>query len=128
MHCSLENRAPFIDSTIMNYALSINGEYKIKGRNKKRILKDAFRDLLPKDTLKFSKRCFRVPVDYWLRNELKEELLILCSKDFLEKQGLFEYEYVKGLIDAHISQKENNRNKLWNLYVFQKWYVNATKN
>lgn len=125
MHCSLENRAPFIDSKIMNYALSMNDEYKIKGRNKKRILKDAFRDLLPEDTLKFSKRGFRVPVDYWLRNELKEELLVLCSKDFIEKQGLFEYEYIKGVIDAHISQKENNRNKLWNLYVFQKWYVNA---
>ena len=125
MHVSLENRAPFIDSSIMNYALSMNDEYKIKGRNKKRILKDAFKDLLPSDTLKFSKRGFRVPVDYWLRNELKDELLQLSSKDFIEKQGLFEYDYLKKLVDDHLSQKENNRNKLWNFYVFQKWYINA---
>lgn len=125
MHVSLENRAPFIDSAIMNYALSMDDEYKIKGRNKKRILKDAFKDLLPAETLKFSKRGFRVPVDYWLKNELKDELLKLSSKDFIEKQGLFDYNYIKELVDAHLSQKENNRNKLWNFYVFQKWYVHT---
>ena len=122
MHCSLENRAPFIDSKIMNYALSINDEYKIKGRNKKRILKDAFKDLLPSETLNFTKRGFRVPVDYWLRNELKDDLMKLCCQDFIEKQGLFDYNYIKKLIDSHISFKENNRDILWNIYVFQKWY------
>ena len=122
MHCSLENRAPFIDSHILHYALSMNDEYKIKGRNKKRILKDAFADILPHDTLKFTKRGFRVPVDYWLRNELKPELIKLCGKDFIEKQGLFNYDYIKDIMEQHFKGKENFAGKLWNIYVFQKWY------
>lgn len=127
MHNSLENRAPFIDSSIMNYALAMNDEYKINGRNKKRILKDAFKDLLPSETLNFTKRGFCVPVDHWFRKELKDELLKVCSKDFIEKQGLFNYDYIKSIIDAHVSGKENHKNMLWNLYVFQKWYMSVTK-
>ena len=125
MHCSLENRAPFIDSRIMKYALAMKDEFKIKGKDKKHILKEAFRDLLPDETLGFSKRGFGLPVDHWLKNELKEEMLRMCSKDFLEKQGLFNYEYIKSLIDEHLSGRENHKNKLWNLFVFQKWYLSV---
>lgn len=127
MHVSLENRAPFIDSKIMKYALSMNDEYKIMGRNKKRILKDAFSDILPADTLQFAKRGFSVPVDHWLKNELKDELMNVCSKEFIEKQGLFKYDYIKDIIDRHVSGKDNCKNQLWNLYVFQKWYQKAMK-
>lgn len=125
MHCSLENRAPFIDSRIMKYAISLDDNYKIDGKNKKRILKDAFKDILPEETLNFSKRGFGLPVDHWMKNELKEELLQLCDKTFIEKQGLFNYEYIKKLIDCHMSGKENLKNKLWNLFVFQKWYLSV---
>lgn len=122
MHNSLENRTPFIDRRVAEYALSMADEYKIKGRDKKRILKDAFKDILPAEILKFSKRGFGVPVDHWFRNELKDELLKLCSKDFIDKQGLFNYDYIQEIIDEHIKGKENHKNMLWNLFVFQKWY------
>lgn len=127
MHNSLENRAPFIDSSILKYALAMKDEYKIIDRNKKRILKDTFKDLLPPETLKFSKRGFCVPVDHWFRKELKDELLNFCDKRFIEEQGLFNYDYLMSKINAHISGKENYKNLLWNFYVFQKWYVSATK-
>ena len=128
MHCSLENRAPFIDSKILKYALSLKDEYKIHMKNKKRILKDAFKDLLPEETLHFSKRGFGVPVDHWLKNELREELLTLCNKNFIDKQGLFNYSYIQSIIEKHLSGKENYKNMLWNLYVFQKWYIKAIEN
>lgn len=127
MHCSLENRAPFVDRKIVELALSLNDEYKICGKNKKRILKDSFADILPKETLEFSKRGFGVPVDHWLRQELRGDLLSLCSKEFIERQGFFNYEYIHDIIQKHISGKENNKNKLWNLYVFQKWYQKNTR-
>lgn len=123
MHNSLENRAPFIDRQVAEYALSLADNYKIDGHQKKKILKDAFKDILPPEVLGFSKRGFGVPVDHWFRNELKSELLSLCSKDFIEKQGLFNYEYIHGIIDEHVKGKENHKNLLWNLFVFQKWYL-----
>lgn len=124
MHNSLENRAPFIDSGIVDFALNLPDKYKIDGNNKKKILKDAFRDVLPKETLEFSKRGFGVPVDHWFRNELKEELTSLLNEEVINKQGIFNYEYISELLEEHISGKENHKGMLWNLFVFQKWYLN----
>lgn len=123
MHASLENRAPFIDSEIVNLALNLPDYFKIQGNNKKYILKETFRDLLPPNTLHFSKKGFSVPIDYWFRNELKEELSTLLNETFIRQQGLFNYEYVSKLLDAHLNNKENNKGQLWNLFVFQKWYI-----
>lgn len=122
MHNSLENRAPFIDSTLVKFALNLPDSFKIYGKNKKRILKDAFKDILPKETLQFSKRGFGVPVDHWFRNELKSELQFLLSEEMIRKQGLFNYNYVQKLVKEHISGEENHKGMLWNLFVFQKWY------
>ena len=127
MHNSLENRAPFIDSGIVDFALNLPDEFKIEGNNKKKILKDAFRDILPKETLEFSKRGFGAPVDHWFRNEVKEELSTLLGKEVIEKQAIFNYEYIVKLIEEHISGKEDHKGMLWNLFVFQKWYLKNKK-
>lgn len=123
MHVSLENRAPFIDSEIVNIALNLQDDYKIRGRNKKYILKETFKELLPSETLKFSKKGFGVPVDYWFRNELKDELFELLDESFIHQQGLFNYEYISKILDEHLSKKDNHKGQLWNLFVFQKWYL-----
>ena len=93
------------------------------GKNKKRILKDTFSDILPKGTLGFSKKGFGVPIGYWLRNELKQDIEALISRDFIEKQGLFNYEYIQELFVNHLSGRDYNDAQLWNIYVFQKWYL-----
>lgn len=123
MHVSLENRAPFIDKRILKFAMNLSDELKIVGKNKKVLLKEAFKDILPADTLTFRKSGFGVPTDYWFRNELKEDLLKMLDKHFIEEQGLFNYECIKKIIDEHMNGKENNRFMLYNLYVFQKWYT-----
>ena len=53
---------------------------------------------------------------------MKEEITKLLAKDFIEKQGLFNYDQVQKLLNEHLSGKENHKGKLWNLFVFQKWY------
>ena len=127
MHVSLENRAPFIDKRIYHFALNLSDDLKIKGNNKKYILKEAFKDVLPEETLKFKKSGFGVPVDYWFRNELKEDLEFLLSKDFIEKQGLFDFDYIHKMFEDHMNCKENFKFQLWNLFVFQKWYTKIYK-
>ena len=129
MHNSLENRAPFIDSEIVKFALNLPDKYKIDGNKKKKILKDDYKDILPQKTLTFSKRGFGVPVDHWFRNELKKELVSLLSEKAINNQGIFNYNYIDTLLKEHISGKENHKGMLWNLFVFQKWYYkNITQN
>lgn len=119
---SLEARVPFLDSKIVDFSFKLPNQFKINGTNKKRILKDTFGYLLPKETLSFSKKGFGIPIRIWFKNELKSELLSLLEKDFIVAQNIFNPKYIEQLINEHMSNKENHSTKLWLLFVFQKWY------
>ena len=58
-----------------------------------------------------------------LRNELKKELMSLLNRELIKEQGIFNYDYIAKLLKEHISGKENHKGMLWNLFVFQKWYM-----
>ncbi len=119
---SLEARVPFLDSKIVDLSFKLPNKFKINGTNKKRILKDTFGYLLPKETLSFSKKGFGIPIRIWFKNELKSELLTLLEKDFIVAQNIFNPDYIEQLVNEHMSNKENHSTKLWLLFVFQKWY------
>ena len=127
MKNSLEARVPFLDSKIVEFAFRLPLSFKIKGNNKKYILKETFKDLLPAETIKFRKKGFGIPIDYWFKNELKEEITSLLSEELIMQQGIFNYEMIKSMLSEHLSGKENHKGKLWNLFVFQKWYLNKFK-
>jgi asparagine synthase (glutamine-hydrolysing) len=122
MKNSLEARVPFLDSRIVETAFSMPTEFKIKGRDKKHILKKTFAQLLPTATPDMRKKGFGVPVDYWFKNQLKPELIELFDREKIEKQGIFNPDVIDQLLREHWSGKQNHKGKLWNLYVFQKWF------
>jgi asparagine synthase (glutamine-hydrolysing) len=122
MKNSLEARVPFLDSKIVEFAYRIPRHFKIKGNDKKYILKETFKKELPEATINYKKQGFGVPVDYWLKNQLKAELISLMEPEFINNQGIFNYTTIKHWFEEHVSGKENHKGKLWNFYVFQKWY------
>jgi asparagine synthase (glutamine-hydrolysing) len=123
MKNSLEARVPFLDSELVRFSQRLPTNFKIKGNNQKYILKETFKDLLPRETLKFRKKGFGVPIDHWMHGPLKAEISDLLAPDYLKEQGIFEPASVEMLWSEHLSGKENHKGKLWNLYVFQKWYL-----
>ena len=94
----------------------------LKGWSKKHILKEAFKHEFPEGFLDKSKKGFAVPVGDWLRAGLKMELESYIDEKSLEKQGLFNVDYIKPLVLNHLSGKEDNSYKVWTFYTFQKWY------
>lgn len=124
----VEERIPFLSRDIVEFAASLPSEYKITGKSKKYILKEAYKDFLPPKTTKFKKRGFGVPIEFWFRGVLKDELLNLANKELLIKQGIFDADYINTMILEHISGKKNYRGKIWNFYVFQKWYLKNLDN
>lgn len=121
---SLECRAPFLNKSLWEFANSLPEEYLLKGYSKKHILKEAFKDEFPEGFLEKSKKGFVVPVGDWLRSGLKKELESYIETPFLEKQNLFNIDYIKQLVNNHLTGKEDNSYKVWTYYTFQKWYVN----
>lgn len=122
MLASLECRAPFLNRNLWNFTNQISERYLIKGWDKKYILKRAFENEFPKGFLDKSKKGFGVPIGDWLRSGLKKELLFLIEKDFIESQGLFNYENITSLVYNHVEGKIDNTFRVWTYYCFQKWY------
>lgn len=121
---SLECRAPFLNKSLWEFANSLPEDYLLKGYSKKHILKEAFKDEFPEGFLEKSKKGFVVPVGDWLRSGLKQELESYIETKFLEKQNLFNIDYIQQLVYNHLTGKEDNSYKVWTYYTFQKWYVN----
>jgi asparagine synthase (glutamine-hydrolysing) len=71
MAVGLELRVPFLDHRLVEGALAMPGHFK-SGKPPKRLLIEAFRDLLPEAVWKRPKQGFALPMDSWMRGPLKE--------------------------------------------------------
>ncbi len=121
---SLEVRVPFLDHRIMNLALSIPTEFKMDGKMRKKILKEAFKDILPLEILQRSKKGFEVPLLKLLKGTLKGKIDdYILNRDFIETQGLFNYSNLEILSKKLTSSNpEDSQIKIWNLMLFQHWW------
>jgi asparagine synthase (glutamine-hydrolysing) len=121
MLCSLECRSPFLDHRIFEYTYSLPDSYLLKGSTKKRILKDSFEDLLPDNFFNYPKAGFEIPISYWFRNELKNDLIDTLSEENINKHGYLNHSVITELIQKHLNG-HNYSYQLWVLFCFQKWY------
>ena len=124
MNQSLEVRVPFLDHKIVDFAFTLPVNYKIQGKQRKKILKDAFKEMLPDELFNRKKQGFEVPLLKWFRTDLKsmitEELL---ADDFVIEQGIFKPEAIRDLKKQLFSANPNDAiAKTWALIVFQHWY------
>lgn len=121
----LEQRIPFMDHNIVEFAFTIPINRKLKLWNEKIILKKTFKKHLPKKIIKRRKHGFNVPVDYWFKNELNDILKNLIENS---KHNLYNKEYVFHMLNLIKKQKDNYKinfilaQKLWSLLVFELWY------
>lgn len=124
MSRSLEVRVPFLDHRLAEYTMSLPAGYKIDSRNRKKILVDSCRDLLPEELLNRKKQGFEVPLLKWFQHELKSLITDDLLKDeFIVEQGLFDPEKIKALKQQLFSYDPNDAAaRVWALIVFQYWW------
>lgn len=122
---SLEVRVPFLDHNVVDFAFSLPESYKIHKKQKKRILQEAYRDMLPPELYNRPKHGFEVPLLKWLRNELKSEINTkLLDKALIKDQNLFNFAAIKQLEKKlNSSNPEDATAQIWGLLVFQNWWI-----
>jgi len=119
---SLEVRAPILDYRVMEYAAAIPSKMKLNKREKKHILKEAFKPLLSDDILYRKKMGFSVPLAEWLRKDLKP---LAESILFAKNSGLsqfFEITALKELWQQHQSRSHSFSSELWSFLMFELWW------
>ena len=119
---SLEVRCPLLDHEFVEFVCKLPMHYKLNGFKTKYLLKKAAEGILPPGIANRPKKGFGVPISRWLTGELKDFMLGHLSEERIKRQGFFNYQYVKNLMNEHLAKKKDNRKLLWALLVFQIWH------
>jgi asparagine synthase (glutamine-hydrolysing) len=119
---SLEARVPFLDTQVAELALALDTRQKVRGFSKKRLLRKAVEPLLPREIVRGRKQGFSIPVAAWLRGDLGPFARDVLSPETVERQGCLRPEAVTGVLDTHVSGKEDLSRQIWGLLSFTLWY------
>ncbi len=126
---SLEVRVPFLDHDLVDFVFSLPESFKINQNQRKKILKDAFRQVLPPELYHRPKQGFEVPLLGWFRTELKEKIInYWLNDDFIRDQGLFNPKVINNLMKKLFSNNPGEIHaQIWSLVVFQHWHSKFIK-
>ena len=121
---SLEVRAPILDHVFIEWVTGLSPDWKLRGNQQKYILRKlAERVGVPREVIYRQKRGFSLPLVHWMRNELKDMLMILLEPRTLER-GYFVADGVRRLMDDHLLRGKTMTGRLWRLLMFELWHRN----
>ena len=125
---SLETRVPFLDNRVVEFAWDLPLKFKLRKKYGTSISKWCLRQILykyiPKKIIDRPKKGFSMPIGPWLRGPLRPWLMDMLSYEKIKKQGYLDPNFVERLISQHLSCREDNSLKLWNLLMWQAWLEN----
>jgi len=95
---------------------------KLEHGIEKIVIKEAFRDVLPKQIIQRPKSGMRVPVHFWFQGELKNYARKVLSPKAIKAAGIFDHRRVKKLLDYSIEEGNGRYGmRLWMLLTFEIW-------
>jgi asparagine synthase (glutamine-hydrolysing) len=119
MGVSLEGRVPFLDHKLVELAMSIPDEVKMRNGVLKAVLKKAVRGIIPDRIIDRPKQGFGVPVHDWFLDELGNEIRKVMHQ-FCDETDFFDRGEVMNLLDRGRSAQAWY---LFNLALWWKEYV-----
>ncbi len=123
MAASLECRSPFLDHRVVEFASTLPGRWLVNPVRKrgKRILRDAFRDLVPAHVMDRPKMGFTPPVAEWLRREVRPLVMdqLLTPGSFFD---VIRPDTLEWLARQHFEGKGAHGKALWTLLSLRLWW------
>ncbi len=119
---SLELRSPFLDYRVMEFAATLPPHVKLKRLTQKYLLKRALRGILPERILDRRKAGFGVPMESWLRGDLRPLLLDTLLGPQAATRGYFRAEILERYVSEHLSGQAHHHSRLWGLLMLELWH------
>ncbi|EJF53018.1 asparagine synthase, glutamine-hydrolyzing [Saprospira grandis DSM 2844] len=123
MAVALEGREPLLDHQLLDFALSLPDELKIRSGQGKYLLRQLLYDFVPKELIERPKQGFSIPIEQWLRGLLRPDLEALAQdKAFADCFGL-QQTVLEDILRQFLDRKAYiNPHFIWFLYVLRQWY------
>ncbi|RAS62192.1 asparagine synthase (glutamine-hydrolysing) [Lentzea atacamensis] len=122
MAASLELRPPFLDHRVAELAFSLPGNVKVRRGTTKWVVKEVARQHLPADVVDRPKSGFKVPLDAWFRDGLRDMAYDLLTGPTSFVGKTFDRAAVRALLDDHDSGDRNEQPRIWTLLSLEVWH------
>lgn len=123
MKNSLEIRVPLLDKNVIKNSWSIYFPIRTLMELKKP-LKRLLQEKIPDALIMKEKKGFSVPIESWLRNELKADLINTVLNKDLYGHSCFDQTRLKDYVSEFLDEKHDDGWGIWHIYAWQKWAAN----
>ncbi|MEF2146455.1 MAG: asparagine synthase (glutamine-hydrolyzing) [Desulfovibrionaceae bacterium] len=121
MAVSLEARVPLLDHRVVEFASRLPSALNVRNGQGKCVLRDVLYRHVPQQLVDRPKVGFGVPIEQWLKNELREWCESLLNAERLREQGYLNPDLVRRMWDEYLSGQANWHYYLWDVLMFQSW-------
>jgi asparagine synthase (glutamine-hydrolysing) len=121
MSTSLESRVPFLDHKLVEFAMGIPANLKVRNMSGKYLLRRAMTGRLPQEVLNRGKKGFPTPIRPWLRNQLFERVSAILTDGRLAERRIVRPEAVQNLLEQHRRGSSRATEGCWRLLNFELW-------
>lgn len=142
----LEERFPFLDNDLVNFAQKVPVKYKLGNLQKeiirinendygrvkrcvsyktyddgKNVLRKAMLELIPESIINRQKQGFSAPDESWYRGENAKYVKELLLEGDVASSDFIKVDYIQKIVDEHIHKKVNHRLLIWSFMNFEWW-------
>jgi asparagine synthase (glutamine-hydrolysing) len=138
----LEERVPFLDNDLVNFAQKVHIRYKLENFEEmkkvdenelkklrryqfycegKNVLRRAMSGLIPQEIIQRKKQGFSAPDESWYRGEEVDYLKRVLLNKRAAYRDFINPKFVEKTIREHCDQRKNKRLLLWSLLCFEHW-------
>jgi asparagine synthase (glutamine-hydrolysing) len=117
---SLEVRVPLIDDYLVDHILSLPQGWNRRLGWPKKLLVNSMKDMIPGFVLNRKKQGFQLPMDIWMRNELKPIVEDVFSVESIRSRGIFEESYLLDLYQR-FKRSQLPYEQIWKFVVLELW-------
>ncbi len=121
MAVSLETRIPLLDHRIVEFTWRLPESFKVHQGKGKWLLRRLLYKYVPPHLIERPKHGFGVPIDYWLREPLRDWAEALLNEQRLRQEGFLNPRLVRSIWHEHLTGRAEWHYYLWDILMFQAW-------
>jgi len=121
MAVSLEVRVPMLDPDVFSLAWGLHPDDRVRSGIGKWPLRQLLNRYVPAEIVERPKMGFGVPINKWLRTELRAWASELLDSNLIQQQGYFHAEPIAHMWHEHVSGTADRSTELWPVLMFQAW-------
>jgi asparagine synthase (glutamine-hydrolysing) len=121
MSVSLEGREPLLDHRVVEFAFRLPGHLRRGELGRKHLLKKILYRYVPRELVDRPKQGFAIPLEAWLRDDLKSLVDDYLDPDRIRRAGILNTDVARRVADDFYAGNARNTTQLWFLLAFEMW-------